>query len=66
MREFIFYTFEGYTESPTGEFVENLQVLGFEFGENIINAQKTLMAKNQWILEKGFDENKIIGRQIAG
>ena len=34
MKEFIFYTFEGYTESPTGKMVENLQILGFEKGKN--------------------------------
>jgi hypothetical protein len=64
MKKFIFYTTEGYTESPTGKTVENFQVLGFEYGENIIKAQKTLINKNQWIVELGFNENKIVGRQI--
>ena len=33
MREFVFYTEEGCTEIPTGETVENLQILGFAMGQ---------------------------------
>lgn len=64
MKEFVFYTFEGYTESPTGQAVENIQILGFEFGENEIEARNHLIKENEWIIENGFRENRIIGRQI--
>ena len=32
MNEYIFYTDEGYCESPNGTQTENFQVLGFEKG----------------------------------
>lgn len=65
MREFIFYTFEGYTESPAGEIVENLQILGFENGDNENEAFKTLINNNKWIIESGFNKDKIICKQLA-
>lgn len=66
MKKFIFYTFEGYTESPTGQMVENLQILGFENGKNEDEAFKLLIANNQWIIDSGFDKNKITTIQIVG
>ena len=65
MKEFIFYTFEGYTESPTGKMVENLQILGFEDGENENEAFQTLINNNQWIIKSGFNKDKIISKQLA-
>ena len=65
MKRFVFYTSEGYTESPTREMVENLQILGFENGENEKEAFKSLIDNNQWILERGFNQNKIITMQLA-
>jgi hypothetical protein len=65
MKEFIFYTFEGYTESPTGKVLENLQILGFEKGENENQAFKTLINNNQWIIKSGFNKDKIISKQLA-
>ena len=65
MKEFIFYTLEGYTESPTGQTVENMQVLGFEEGVNANEAFKTLINNNQWIVESGFNKEKIICRQLV-
>lgn len=64
MKEFIFYTFEGYTVSPKSEQLENIQVLGFECGENEVEARKQLMQKNQWIIQTGFNESKIVCRQV--
>ena len=40
MKEFIFYTFEGYAISPKGEPLENIQVLGFERAENEMEAKE--------------------------
>ena len=65
MREFVFYTEEGYTESPTGKTVENLQILGFENGKNKDEAFKTLINNNQWIIENGLNKDKIICKQLA-
>ncbi len=64
MKEFIFYTFEEYTESPTEKPVENIQVLGFEKGKSIKEAHKSLLKKSPWIIESGFDEQKIIHKQL--
>ena len=38
MREFVFYTEEGYCEAPSGHVAENFQVLGFEQGANSTEA----------------------------
>ena len=65
MKKFIFYTFEGYTESPTGKMVENLQILGFEDGENENEAFQTLINNNPWIIKSGFNKDKIISMQLA-
>lgn len=64
MKEFVFYTFEGYTESPTEQTVENLQILGFEKGNSIIKANKNLLKKRPWIIKSGFNNYEIIGRQL--
>lgn len=64
MKEFIFYTFEGYTISPKGEPLDNIQILGFERAKNEKEARKQLMQENQWIIEQGFCEGEIICRQV--
>lgn len=64
MKEFIFYTFQGYTESPLEEPVENIQVLGFEKGRSSEEANKSLLNKRPWIIESGFDEQEIIHKQL--
>lgn len=65
MMEFIFYTDEGYTVSPNGAEVENLQVLGMAKGESRECALKNLIEENNWIDEAGFDIKKIFARQLA-
>ena len=64
MKEFIFYTLEGYTESPTGKSVENIQILGFEEGSSIKEAKERLIEKEPWIIEDGFIKQEIIGKQL--
>lgn len=64
MREFVFYTEEGYTESPTGKTVENLQILGFAMGANEENARKILLKENPWIIECGFNERCVFSKEI--
>ena len=66
MKEYVFYTFEGYTESPTGEMVENIQLLGFENGKNEKHARENLIKDCQWIEESGFDKCRIEAKQLLG
>lgn len=64
MKKFVFYTFEGYTESPTGETVENIQLLGFEKGESEKQARENLINNRKWIEETGFDKYEIESKQL--
>lgn len=64
MKEYVFYTCEGYTESPTGKPVENIQILGFANGDNHNVALNDLIKRNQWIVEKDFDIHKICFEQL--
>ena len=64
MREFVFYTEKGYTESPTGEAVENLQILGFINGLDEKDARKKLLRDNSWIIERGFKKSDIFSKEI--
>lgn len=66
MNEYIFYTCEGYTYPPReGKEVENCQVLGRAEGQNINEAELTLLETNPWIEECGFDIENVIGKQIV-
>jgi hypothetical protein len=60
VRAFIFVTYEGYTYQPNSISVEpdidNLQVLGFAFGEQEEQAFENLMTENEWLLATSFDE----------
>ena len=64
MNEFMFYTFEGTTYSPNESYCENLQILGFETGKNLEEAKNRLLENNSWILEYGFNKEKILAKQI--
>jgi DNA-binding ferritin-like protein (Dps family) len=59
MKEFIFITHEGTTESPTGKHVENIQVLGFAHGEDWQEARSNLLKENSWIEEAGFSMENV-------
>ena len=61
MNEYIFYTDEGYCESPNGTQTENFQVLGFEKGNSKDEALKKLVDNNIWIKEYGYNVDNIIG-----
>lgn len=64
MNEYIFYTSDGSSLSPTNEETEKLQILGFENGKNSKIARKNLLKNNTWISEYGFRKKKIISKQI--
>ncbi len=59
MNEYIFYTSEGFTQSPDGTACENMQILGFEKGRTFEEAKSNLLKNNPWILEYGFSEDEI-------
>ena len=64
MKQFIFYTTEGYTESPTNAEVGNCQLLGTARGTHEDEALQNLLAENQWIEEQGFSPCEIMARQL--
>lgn len=64
MKNFVFYTYEGYTESPMGKPVENMQLLGFETGKTYKQAKENLMSNCEWIEEIGFNFSKIEAQQL--
>lgn len=64
MNEYMFYTFEGFTQSPDKNNCENLQILGFEKAENLEIAKNCLLANNDWISKHGFDTEKILSKKI--
>lgn len=65
MKQYIFYTFEGIAQSPIGETVENMQILGFSSGKNKNAAKVQLLKDNKWIVESGFSEQEIQSRQVV-
>lgn len=64
MNEYVFYTFEGFTRSPSGEDCENIQLLGFECGKDAEEAKKRLVETEEWIEGLGFDAEEIKSKQL--
>lgn len=54
MRQFIFFSNEGYTSAPEGTHVENCQLLGGAAGETPEEALDNLLSDNPWIMNTGF------------
>jgi hypothetical protein len=65
MKQYIFLTDEGYTESPENDLVENLQVVGFSIGETELLAKRNLLKEHTWITDVGFDIEQIYGYELA-
>lgn len=65
MNEYIFYTSEGFTQSPNGTDCENMQILGFEKGKNLEEAKSNLLKSNPWILGYGFSTDEIKANKIV-
>ena len=65
MNKYIFYTFEGFTQSPNEDDVENLQILGFESAYTKAEALNNLIKNNDWIIQSGFSLEEIICKQLA-
>lgn len=64
MNEYIFFSSEGFTQSPNETDCENMQILGFEKGKNLEEAKSNLLKNNQWILEYGFSIDDIKTKQL--
>lgn len=64
MANYIFYTNEGFTNSPTNKRLGNLQILGAENGKNLNYALTNLLKNNPWIEESGFNKEKIMHHKI--
>ena len=56
MKNFIFISPEGETKTPTGEDIENLQVLGFGRGVDAAEACRAFLRENSFVSETGFEE----------
>lgn len=61
---FVFYTDEGYTIAPNNAELENLQILGIEYGETKEDALDNLYKNNDWIITNGFSESRICSYTI--
>lgn len=64
MNEYMFYTAEGFSQSPNETDCENLQILGFEKAESPEIAKEQLLENNDWILQYGFNTDKILSKKI--
>ncbi|MDD6436488.1 MAG: hypothetical protein PUG09_00275 [Prevotella sp.] len=65
MKQYLFYTPEGYTESSTGIKTENFQILGFVFAEDVEKARSLLLDENPWIEEAGYSLEEIVVREVS-
>lgn len=61
---YLFYTTEGYTQSPDMREIENCQVLGRAQGATKYIALQNLLAANPWIMEHQYSVNAIVACQI--
>lgn len=62
--QYLFYTGEGYTQSPDFSNVENLQILGEANGADINEAFERLLKENPWIEKSKFSHAEIHGKQL--
>lgn len=60
MKKYIFYTYEGHTIAPNNNPLDSMQILGFEEATTHEKALNILLKNNPWIVENGFDTNKIL------
>ena len=63
--KYLFYTSDGYTESPNGNTVENLQVLGEAEGCSVNEAYNKLVENNDWIVSGDFTPENTYYKMIV-
>lgn len=73
MKNYIFYTAEGYTKCPTidgneGEEAdcENFQVLGHGEGHDAKEAWEKFKKDYPWVEEMGFGQEDVYAQQVVG
>ena len=65
MREYIFYTTEGFTQAPDGEDIDNCQLLGCACGQDKHDALNNLLEDNPWIKDRGFEPCEVFCKELA-
>ncbi|MCB5266667.1 MAG: hypothetical protein LHW46_00960 [Candidatus Cloacimonetes bacterium] len=56
MRNFLFFTTEGYTYDPNDKEITNMQILGSQEGEDILEAFKNFKQTHSYLREYAFKE----------
>lgn len=64
MRNYLFYTTDGYTQAPDKREIDNCQVLGRAQGATKYIALQNLLKENPWIEEHQYSVDAIIACQI--
>jgi hypothetical protein len=54
MKNFIFFTNEGFTQDPNHKEISNMQILGDASGQNILEAFKNFKQNQSYLSEFGF------------
>lgn len=55
LKKYVYYTWEGFTESPSGEWVENLQILAAIDTYSEVQAYQILLKDHSYFADMGFD-----------
>lgn len=61
---YVIYTTEGFTQTPTGDAIENCQILAFETAENEAEVKEIFFSKHPSLFNLGFTKEQIVVRQI--
>lgn len=65
MNEYMIYTLQGFTQSPTNEQVENCQILGFVEADDAEQARLMLIKENPEITKRGFNIDETFVRMVS-
>lgn len=64
MKEFIFFTTEGFTFDPNNKPINNMQILGSAVGSNILEAFKTFKITHSYLQEYSYKD--VTAMECAG
>ena len=62
--KYLFFTDKGFTLTPLGNDIENLQILGEADGTNFNEAYINLVNENPWITEEKYGEENIYYKML--
>lgn len=65
MKQYVFYTTEGYTYSPNNEEIENCQILAFGISNSYENAIASFNKEYAHLVSLGFSLEKIICKELV-